>query len=100
MVKNTVISMLLLIIATLAICCVNLNKAANGWKEQCAATEEAYEYLDKVRMEELTDYETQITNLTGQDCATYTDTTLYDNEIIAVHYVQMATWGCSEFDIE
>lgn len=91
MVKNTIISALLLIIATLTLCCFNLNKAAKDWQEYSYATEKAYIYLDHVRMEQLADYKTQLARF--KDTVMYTDTTLYDDEVIAIHYVQMATWN-------
>ena len=57
----------------------------------------AYSELDAVRQAVIEDYKNQLIELTGD--AEYRDSTLYAREIVAIHNLQKALWGCSEFEI-
>lgn len=66
--------------------------------ERANAECQAWYDLMEVKNAIIYDYEDQLNDITGN--AEYSDSTLYDKEIVAAHNLQVAVWGCSEFEID
>lgn len=99
--KNIVI----LVLAFIAIIAVMRN--GEHYRQMVRAQEEleranaecqAWYDLMEVKNAIVYDYEDQLNSITGN--AEYSDSTLYDKEIVAVHNLQVAVYGCSEYDID
>ena len=96
-----------IVILVLAFICVaavirngeHYRAAVRAEEELARANKECQAWYDLMEVKNaiVYDYEDQLNTITGN--AEYSDSTLYDREIVAVHNLQVAVWGCSEFEI-
>lgn len=100
--KKNIVIVVLAFIAVVAVMRNSINHefAINAGHEVESLQKECQAWYDLMEVKNaiVYDYEDQLNELTGN--AEYNDSTLYDKEIVAEHNLQVAVWGCSEYDID